>query len=62
MSIKPHLSIRGLMAELAEGRVPSPVMARCGWFCIALIDKLASHKGKAVRTAISSVGARLIFL
>src|SRR6476660_9190716 len=26
-------------------------MARCGWFCIALIDKLASHKGKAVRTA-----------
>jgi transposase len=26
-------------------------MARCGWFCIALIDNLASHKGKAVRTA-----------
>jgi transposase len=29
---------------------------------IVVIDNLGSHKGKAVRAAISSVGARLIFL
>ena len=29
---------------------------------IVVIDNLGSHKGKAVRAAINSVGARLIFL